>query len=64
VLETSRGSVEVGIREGTIAWLDVRATAGRVHNALDAADAPESPAEAVEVRARTAVGDIVIRRHD
>src|SRR4051812_7251461 len=40
VLETSRGSVEVGIREGTTAWLDVRATAGRVHNALDAAEAP------------------------
>ncbi len=34
VLETRAGDVEVGIREGTAAWLDVDARAGRVHNAL------------------------------
>ena len=62
VLETHLGDLEVGIREGTAAWLDVRSTAGKVHNALEAADAPEPSAESVEVRARTSVGDIVIRR--
>ena len=62
VLETYLGDVEVGVREGTAAWLDVRATAGRVNNELDAADAPESSAETVEVRARTTVGDVVVRR--
>jgi hypothetical protein len=62
VLETHLGDLEVGIREGTAAWLDVSATAGKVHNALDAADAPGPSAETVEVRARTSVGDIVIRR--
>jgi DUF4097 and DUF4098 domain-containing protein YvlB len=62
VLETRLGDLEVGIREGTAAWLDVRAAAGRVHNALDAAAAPEPSAEQVEVRARTSVGSIVIRR--
>jgi Putative adhesin len=62
VLETRLGDLEVGIREGTAAWLDVRAGAGRVHNALDAAEAPEPSAEKVEVRARTAAGSIVIRR--
>jgi hypothetical protein len=62
VLETRLGDVEVGIREGTAAWLDVRAAAGRVRNELDAAAAPEPGAEAVEVRARTSVGSIVIRR--
>jgi DUF4097 and DUF4098 domain-containing protein YvlB len=62
VLETRLGDVEVGVREGAAAWLDVRSTAGRVHNALDAADAPEPTAETVEVRARTSVGDVVIRR--
>jgi DUF4097 and DUF4098 domain-containing protein YvlB len=62
VLETHLGDLEVGIREGTAAWLDVRATAGKVHNALDAADGPEPSAETVEVRARTTVGDVVIRR--
>jgi DUF4097 and DUF4098 domain-containing protein YvlB len=62
VLETHLGDLEVGIREGTAAWLDLRATAGKVRNALDAADAPESSTETVEVRARTTVGDVVIRR--
>ena len=61
VLETHLGDLEVGIPEGTAAWLDVSSTAGRVHNALDAADAPEPSAETVEVRARTSVGDVVIR---
>ena len=62
VLETRLGDVEVGIREGTAAWLDVSAGAGRVHNALDAADAPGPAAETVEVRARTSAGSVVIRR--
>ena len=62
VLETSIGDLEVGIPEGTAAWLDVRAAAGKVHNSLDAAAAPDAAAETVEVRARTTVGDVVIRR--
>jgi Putative adhesin len=62
VLETRLGDVEVGIPEGTAAWLDVRAGAGRVHNALEAAEAPEPSAERVEVRARTTAGNVVIRR--
>jgi hypothetical protein len=62
VLETKIGDLEVGIREGTAAWLDVSSRFGHVHNALDAADAPEPSAETVEVRARTSVGEIVIRR--
>jgi len=62
VLETRLGDVEVGIREGTPAWLDVRAAAGKVHNALEVAEAPEPSAEKVEVRARTSAGSVVIRR--
>ena len=62
VLETALGDLEVGIREGTAAWLDVCAAAGRVHNALQAAEAPETAAETVEVRARTSAGDVLIRR--
>ena len=61
VLETKLGDVEIGIREGTAAWLDVRAAAGRVHNALEAAEAPDG-GETVEVRARTVAGDVLIRR--
>jgi Putative adhesin len=62
VLETSLGDLEVGIREGTAAWLDVRAHAGKVHNSLEAAEAPEPSAETVEVRARTSAGNVVIGR--
>jgi hypothetical protein len=62
VLETHLGDLEVGIPEGTAAWLDLRSTAGRVHNALDAADDPGPAADTVEVRARTTVGDVVVRR--
>lgn len=62
VLETRLGDVEIGIPEGTAAWLDVHAGAGRVRNALEASEAPESSADSVEVRARTTAGDVVIRR--
>jgi DUF4097 and DUF4098 domain-containing protein YvlB len=62
VLETKIGNLEVGIREGTAAWLDVNSQFGHVHNALDATDDPEPSAETVAVRARTSIGEIVIRR--
>jgi hypothetical protein len=62
VLETRLGDLEVGIPEGTSAWLDVNARAGKVHNTLEAADAPERSAETVEVRAHTSAGSVVIRR--
>jgi DUF4097 and DUF4098 domain-containing protein YvlB len=62
VLETKIGDLEVGVREGTAAWLDLNARFGHLHNALDAAEAPEPTAETVEVRGRTSVGEIVVRR--
>jgi DUF4097 and DUF4098 domain-containing protein YvlB len=62
VLETSLGDLEVGIPDGIAAWLDVRASAGKVRNALDAASPPDPSAETVEVHARTTAGDVVIRR--
>jgi DUF4097 and DUF4098 domain-containing protein YvlB len=64
VLETRLGDLEVGIREGTAAWLDVSAKAGTVHNMLEAGDAPGPSTETVEVRAHTSVGEIAIRRPD
>ena len=62
VLETRLGDLEVGIREGTAAYLDVRAAAGRVHNALEAGDGPGEAADKVEVRARTTAGNVAIGR--
>ncbi|QCI62961.1 DUF4097 family beta strand repeat-containing protein [Phreatobacter stygius] len=62
VLETACGEVEVGIREGTAVWLDVSSKRGTVRNSLEAHDGPAQSDETAEVRARTAYGDIVIRR--
>jgi DUF4097 and DUF4098 domain-containing protein YvlB len=62
VLETSFGELEVGVRPGTAAWLDLQSGYGTVRSLLDAADEPAPSDETVEVRARTGYGDIVIRR--
>jgi DUF4097 and DUF4098 domain-containing protein YvlB len=61
-LRTAAGSIEVGIRTGTAAWLDLNTSAGRVRNELAAAAGPDNADETVEVRARTYAGDIVVRR--
>ncbi|MGW0556978.1 DUF4097 family beta strand repeat-containing protein [Streptomyces sp. NPDC002926] len=61
-LETSYGAIEVGIREGTAAWLDVSSGRGQVSNTLTASDTPEKSEDTVEVRARTRYGNIDVRR--
>jgi hypothetical protein len=60
--ETALGKIEVGIRDGVAAWLDLNTSFGRVHSDLDDADHPQAGEDAVEVRARTAMGGITIRR--
>jgi DUF4097 and DUF4098 domain-containing protein YvlB len=62
VLETAMGDLEIGITQGTAAWLQVNTGFGRVHNLLDAAGQPGESDETVEVRGRTSYGDITIRR--
>ena len=62
VLATADGELEVGIREGTAAWLDLSSQYGNVHNSLDDSETPEESEKTVQVRARNAYGDIVIRR--
>lgn len=62
VLETSMGDLEVGIAEGTAAWLQVNTAFGHVRNLLDTASEPGESDETVEVRGRTSYGDITIRR--
>ena len=62
VLETAMGDLEIGITEGTAAWLQVNTGFGHVHNQLESATRPGESDETVEVRGRTAYGDITIRR--
>lgn len=61
-LETALGDVEIGIREGSAAWLDVNTKFGRVTNDMTATTAPDAAADKVEVRANTSFGDILIHR--
>jgi hypothetical protein len=60
--QTGLGKVEIGVRDGVAAWLDLNTRFGTVRNDLDTADRPGAGEEAVEVRARTAFGDITIHR--
>ncbi len=59
---TARGSLEIGVRTGVAAWLDLNTQFGTVHNNLVASDAPPPGDASVEVRARTAFGDVTIYR--
>ncbi|SDR92016.1 Putative adhesin [Paraoerskovia marina] len=61
-LTTSYGSIEVGVPEGTAAWLDVGAQHGTVRNQLDAAQGPVEGDRTAEVHASTGYGDVVVRR--
>jgi DUF4097 and DUF4098 domain-containing protein YvlB len=61
-LGTAMGDLEIGIAEGTAAWLEVKTGFGQVHNLLDSAARPEEADETVEVHARTSFGAITIRR--
>ncbi|MCW8381692.1 DUF4097 family beta strand repeat-containing protein [Streptomyces justiciae] len=61
-LETSNGSIEVGVREGTAAWLDVSSNRGQVRNTLAATEAPDRTEDTVKIRARTNWGNIDVLR--
>jgi DUF4097 and DUF4098 domain-containing protein YvlB len=61
-IETASGGLEIGVREGTVAWIDATTKFGRVHNQLTPTDEPEPAAETVQVRGRTSFGDVVIAR--
>ncbi|ASO23145.1 DUF4097 and DUF4098 domain-containing protein YvlB [Actinoalloteichus hoggarensis] len=61
-LATAMGDLEIGIAEGTAAWLDVHTGFGQVHNLLDTADRPEQSDETVEIRAKTSFGGVTVRR--
>ncbi|OKK22000.1 hypothetical protein AMK16_01800 [Streptomyces sp. CB00455] len=61
-LETSYGAIEVGVREGTAAWLDVHSGSGQVRNTLTSSAAPAGTDDTVTVRARTRHGNIDVRR--
>jgi DUF4097 and DUF4098 domain-containing protein YvlB len=62
VAQTAYGKVDIGLRDGVAAWLDLDTSFGTVHSDLDTAERPAAGEDTVEVRARSAFGDITIRR--
>jgi DUF4097 and DUF4098 domain-containing protein YvlB len=62
VAHTAHGKVDIGIRDGVAAWLDLSTQFGTVRNELDDSASPDAGEATVEVRAQTAFGDITIRR--
>jgi DUF4097 and DUF4098 domain-containing protein YvlB len=61
-LETAMGEIEIGVREGSAAWLDVTTKFGKVRNEMTASGAPAEHADKVEIHANTAFGDVTVRR--
>ncbi|MFF5724166.1 DUF4097 domain-containing protein [[Kitasatospora] papulosa] len=61
-LETSHGAIDIGVREGTAAWLDASSDRGQVRNALTSSDTPGEDEDTVKIRARTRWGNIDVRR--
>ena len=61
---SKNGSVEVGVRQGSAAWLELNTAVGKVYNELDAAPEPEAaePVDKVEIHAGTKLGNVTIRR--
>ncbi|MET0425234.1 MAG: DUF4097 family beta strand repeat-containing protein [Actinoplanes sp.] len=62
VAGTANGDLDIGIAEGTAAWLEVTTGFGRVSNLLENAIGPDEAEQTVEVRGRTGYGDITIHR--
>ncbi|MFI2752182.1 DUF4097 family beta strand repeat-containing protein [Cellulomonas sp. P22] len=61
-LETSYGSIDVGVPEGTAAWLDATSQHGALRHLLQDAVGPDEGDLTVEVHASTSYGDVVVRR--
>lgn len=61
-LTTSYGAIDVGVPEGTAAWLDVASEHGTVRNQLRPAEGPVADESTAEVHASTGYGDVIVRR--
>lgn len=59
---TGSGDVDIAVVSGTAAWLDLNTVTGTVRNRLDDATGPDPDEKTVELRVKTATGDISISR--
>ncbi|ALG09545.1 DUF4097 family beta strand repeat-containing protein [Kibdelosporangium phytohabitans] len=63
-LMNASGGIDIGISEGTAAWVDAKSTKGSVHSSLPAQDNPDEFGNKVKIYARTRLDNIVIHRAD
>jgi hypothetical protein len=61
-VESGLGEVNIGVRAGVPAWLDLSSKNGHVRTELVSDRAPDPSEQTVAVRARTELGDINIQR--
>jgi DUF4097 and DUF4098 domain-containing protein YvlB len=61
-VNTASGDVRVGVPAGTAVWLDVNTLSGTTSTNLDMAGPPESGQAQLNLRVRTASGDIEVHR--
>jgi Toastrack DUF4097 len=62
VAESAFGDIEVGIRDGVAAWLDLNTRFGHVRNELDPSESPRGDEDSVEIHASTSYGDVAVYR--
>ncbi len=56
------GNIDIGIKEGTAAWLDVSTISGRFRQELAESQAPRDGQLSVEITAQTVSGDVRVHR--
>jgi Toastrack DUF4097 len=61
-LTNGSGDIEVGISDGTAAYLDVNSERGSVRNSVASRETPDASDAQLTVHARTRHGDIIIQR--
>ena len=62
LLTAASGGMQIGIPDGTAAWLDLHSQFGRVRNELDVTGEPGHDDRRVKVTAKTYNGDVVVHR--
>ena len=61
-VESGFGQIDLGVRPGVAAWLDLSSRDGRVRNELEGDKAPDPSEATVSIRARTRASDISVHR--
>lgn len=60
--KTGSGDIEIGVAQGTAAYLDVMTMSGDVRSDLNGAEAPSDGEQSVEINVLSGSGDVVLQR--